>query len=316
MAESRPLVSVIVAARDAEAFVGEALSSALAQSYAPMEVIVVDDGSIDATAEVVARTASADSRVRLVRTENHGPAAARNHAAALARGELLAPLDADDLWAPDKLARQVATIQGAGSETGLVYCWTSAIDENGKVLAPLWRLRTETGDVRDLAIADGLIGNASVPLVRRSVFDRIGGYAEDLRLGEDWDFHMRAAAVTRFEVVRAPLVGYRLRAGSATSAGAWRAELAAATRKVEQLWPDAGPGLLRRRAYHIEIFLAFLAIRRGDLLAAAGLIARAGARLPERILSRETLDILALYGSHLAGAPSYAWRRPAKRPFL
>ena len=316
MAATRPLVSVIMAARDAEAFVGQALNSALAQSYAPLEVIVVDDGSIDATPEAVARIASADPRVRLVRTENRGPSAARNQAAALARGELLAPLDADDLWAPDKLERQVEAMQGAGGETGLVYCWTSAIDDGGKVLATVWRPRSETGNVRDLAIADGLIGNASVPLIRRSVFDRIGGYAEGLRLGEDWDFHMRAAAVTRFEVVRSPLVGYRLRAGGATSAGAWRAELAAATLRLREMWPDTGPALLRRRAYHIEVFLAFLAIRRGDLLAAAGLIARAGARLPERILSRETLDILALYASHLAGAPSYAWRRPTERSFL
>ena len=316
MAETTPLVSVIMAAHDAEAFVGQAISSALAQSYGPLEVIVVDDGSVDATSEVVARIASADPRVRLVTTDNRGPAAARNHAAALARGELIAPLDADDLWAPDKLERQVEAIQRANADTGLVYCWTSAIDENGKVLSPLWRPRSETGDVRDLAIADGLIGNASVPLVRKSVFDRIGGYAEDLRLGEDWDFHMRAAAVTRFEVVCSPLVGYRLRVGSATAAGAWRAELAAATRKVRERWPDAGPALLRRRAYHIEIFLAFLAIRRGDLLAAAGLIARAGARLPERILSRGTLGILALYASHLVGAPSYSWRRPPERSFL
>ena len=316
MASSRPLVSVVIAAHDAADFIGEALGSALAQTYTPLEVIVVDDGSTDATAEVVQALAASDPRVRLIRMENRGPAAARNRAVAAAAGELIAPLDADDLWAPDKLERQVDTLQAAGAETGLVYCWTSAIDQEGRLLAELWRHRTETGEVRDLVVADGLIGNASVPLYRRSVFDEAGGYDEDLRLGEDWDFHTRAAAVARIGLVPAPLVGYRLRPDSATSAGAWRAELAKATRKIRALWPDLAPSLLRRRAFHIEFFLTFLAIRRRAFPIASGLIMRGWAHMPGKIFSRESWDIMALYASHLVGAPAYAWDKPADRAFL
>ena len=316
MASSRPLVSVVIAAHDAEDFVAAAIGSALAQTYAELEVIVVDDGSGDATAQVVEGVAATDPRVRLIRTENRGPSAARNHAVGLARGELIAPLDADDLWARDKIERQVAAMQQAGPDVALVYGWTSAIDEQGRVLAPLWRRRSETGQVRDLVIADGLIGNASVPIFRRTLFDRVGGYDEDLRLGEDWDFHMRAAAVTGFGLVPAPLVGHRLRSGSATSAGPWRRQLGAATRKVRRMWPDVSPALLRWRAYNIEIFLAFLAIRRRAFPIASGLILKAWACRPEKIFSRDSFDIMALYASHVVGPPVYAWSRPEPRSFL
>lgn len=311
------LISVVIPAYNAERFVADAIASAISQSHDTIEVIVVDDGSTDNTAGIVEKIAAGDARVRLVRTGARGGAAkARNHGVRLAKGELVAPLDSDDLWAPDKLERQLEALREGGPEVGVVYCWTSAIDEAGRVLAPLWRPRCETGDVLGLAIVDGLIGNASVPLIRRRVLDEVGGYCESLQLGEDWDFHMRAAAVTRFGLVKAPLVGYRLWPGGATSLGDWRAELARMTARVEEMWPEAHQALKRDRAYKVEIFLAFLAIRRRRFLDAASSLLRAGAAQPRRIFSRDTLDILSLYAGHLIGLRRYAWRAPPGRAFL
>src|SRR4051812_7319537 len=101
---SRPLVSVVIPAFNAERFLGEALASVSAQTYAPVETIVVDDGSSDGTAEV----ARAHPEVALIEQENSGPAAARNRGFAASRGEFIAFHDSDDLMTPDKLAVQVS----------------------------------------------------------------------------------------------------------------------------------------------------------------------------------------------------------------
>ena len=112
-------VSVIVPAYKAQETIGAALRSALSQELAPREVICVDDGSPDATADLVAREFPG---VRLVRQENAGPSAARNRAAALAQGEWLAFLDADDVWLPQKLRLQAAAL---AAEPGIGMCSTS-----------------------------------------------------------------------------------------------------------------------------------------------------------------------------------------------
>jgi len=101
---STPLVSVIIPAYNATAFLGETLDSVLAQTYPNLEIIVVDDGSTDDTPDLLG---SYGDRIRVLRQANSGQATARNHGAREAHGELLAFLDSDDLWDPDKIARQV-----------------------------------------------------------------------------------------------------------------------------------------------------------------------------------------------------------------
>ena len=111
---ARPcLVSVLIPAFNAQATLLQTLQSVERQSFGDLEVIVVDDGSRDDTARIAADFAARDTRFRLVRQANAGAAAARNAALALARGEWIAPLDADDLWHPDKLARQVQCLKAA-----------------------------------------------------------------------------------------------------------------------------------------------------------------------------------------------------------
>src|SRR5262245_59273659 len=137
---SAPLVSVIIAAYNAERYIRTTCLSVLNQTYSAIEIIVIDDGSTDRTAAIVQALADADPRIRLVRQANRGTAAARNRAIAEARGEFIAPVDADDLWHPTKLERQVRRLQACGADTGMVYCWWAWIDANDVVLdrSPRW----------------------------------------------------------------------------------------------------------------------------------------------------------------------------------
>lgn len=172
----RPLVSVIVPAYQAEAFLGEALESALAQDRGPVEVLVVDDGSTDRTAEV-----ASTYPVRLLRSPNRGPAAARNSGLALARGEFVTILDADDVWPADRLSRQVDHLH-AHPEHGIVLGLTEIFLTPGQPRPPHWPV-AHTG--RPIPAVAGSM------LARAQVFERVGGFDEELRQCEDIDWLAR-----------------------------------------------------------------------------------------------------------------------------
>ena len=129
------LVSVIIPAFNAAAHIRQTLNSVLAQTYQAIEVIVVDDGSSDATSAIVEEFVKRDARVQLVRQSNAGVGAARNTAIRMARGKYIAPLDADDFWFPEKLEKQVACMEQCGDETGLVYCWSTLVDKDGEFVS-------------------------------------------------------------------------------------------------------------------------------------------------------------------------------------
>src|SRR5690606_15977961 len=127
-----PVVSVVVPAYNAEAYLGEALRSVLAQTYELLEVLVIDDGSQDRTADIVRELAMEDERVRLLQQSNSGVADARNLGIEHARGVYIAPLDADDLFYPQKLEAQVARMESGDEAVGVVYCWWISIDHEGR----------------------------------------------------------------------------------------------------------------------------------------------------------------------------------------
>ena len=210
---SPPMVSVIVPAYNASATVEETLRSALAQTLREIEVLVVDDGSTDGTASVVERVAEGDSRVRLIRQENAGVAAARNAAIAASRGRYVAPLDADDVWYPEKLAAQVARMERGGAGMGMVYTWMVLMDEDSRVFGEAFPCRAE-GDLYLPLVYVNFLGCASVPLFRRSALDAVGGYDPTLRARggegcEDWDISLRVAAEYAVGCAPGHLVGYR-----------------------------------------------------------------------------------------------------------
>jgi glycosyltransferase involved in cell wall biosynthesis len=173
------VVSVIIPVHNGAAFLGDAVSSALRQGKVHLEIIVVDDGSTDETADAASTWGN---QIRYVRQPQAGPAAARNHGVALSRGEVLAFLDADDVWTADKLSRQLARLGSAPPVDVVVDC-TQPVrevvrDDGRKALepcAPTWGAL--------------LLGSA---LMRRATFDAVGGFDEALFCGEDVDWFLRA----------------------------------------------------------------------------------------------------------------------------
>ncbi len=214
-----PLVSVIIPAYNAESSIHATLSSVLAQTYKNIEVLVVDDGSRDRTGGIAEAFVEKDPRVRLIKQGNAGVAAARNRAIEESRGDYVAPLDADDIWHPQKLHKQVDCLQATGPSVGLAYAWVVRIDQDDMVLDLIDIQEREDfgsveGRVLPALVYANLIGCASVPLIRRACFERVGGYSTSLRARgaqgcEDWDIHLRIAEEYDFRVVREFLVGYR-----------------------------------------------------------------------------------------------------------
>jgi Glycosyl transferase family 2 len=262
------LVSVVIGAYNAAGHIEETCRSALNQTYPALEVIVVDDGSTDQTADIVESLAASDPRIRLIRRPHLGVAAARNCAIAAAAGEFFAPLDADDLWHPTKVERQVRRLQEQGPETAMVYCWWAWIDLEGVVLdrSPRWRVE---GRVRDRLVEINFTGCASVPLYRRSCVEAVGGYDRTLHQRghqgcEDWDLVIRVAERYAVVVEPAVLVGYR-RLPDSMSAGCqtmWQSQQGMLTALADRE-ATVSPDLLRRSRGQFALHLAGLSFWSG-----------------------------------------------------
>ena len=208
------LVSVIIPAYNAEVFIERTLDSVLTQTYKNIEVLVIDDGSTDKTPEIVELVAQLDPRVILLKQPNAGVAAARNLGIEKSHGEYIAPIDADDIWYPQKLEKQVECMLKGGSSVGLVYAWSVIIDENNSILKKPSSYLHPEGNVYTALVYTNFVGNASVPLIRRSCLERVGGYNSQLRAQnaqgcEDWDICLRIAEFYQLRVVPEYLIGYR-----------------------------------------------------------------------------------------------------------
>lgn len=197
-----PRVSVVIPAYNAERFIGESVDSALAQTHPDVEVVVVDDSSTDATPHLLA---AYGDRIRVHRQSNGGAATARNTGARIATGEWLAFLDADDLWEPAKIERQLARVSCAWSYTNRTNFGT-----RGDV--PVLQsdcTAMHDGDVFARLLSEGnFITNSSV-LIRRGLFLELGGFYAALRNAEDWDLWLRVAERHPVAYCSEPLVRYR-----------------------------------------------------------------------------------------------------------
>lgn len=209
------LVSVIMPAYNAAPWIAEAVGSVLAQTWRELEVIVVDDGSKDATAEVVAGIG--DSRVRLIRQENRGAAAARNLGFVESNGDFIQYLDADDLLTPDKLLRQMEVLESA-PEGAVASCgWGRFTGEASEVVVnaePVWRVE---GPIEwlVLSLSGGGMMQPGCWLVPRILIERAGAWDERLCLHDDGEFFTRVLLqATRNCFVEGPLVHYRTVEGS------------------------------------------------------------------------------------------------------
>ncbi len=195
-----PIVSVIIPDYNARPWIRTAVGSVLDQTHPAVEVIVADDGSTDDT---LGALTGFQGRVRSLRLANRGPAAARNAGLALARGEYIMFLDADDWILPEKVRRQLACLAAAPS-IGWVYCDVAYRDENGQ---PLYHASERFGYVSRACLDGDLFpelfpGNfipMHTPLFRRQCLEMVGSFDEDPRLNgaEDWDMLLRLSVSTR-----------------------------------------------------------------------------------------------------------------------
>jgi glycosyltransferase involved in cell wall biosynthesis len=201
-------VAVIIPVYNAAAFLGETLRSALTQSYPATEIIVVDDGSTDHSLQIAHTCARGDSRVQVLQQSQRGPSAARNRGIAESRSDLIAPLDADDLWRPTKLERQVQAMRTGGSRIGLVYTWFALIDDKGRVRSTGHRPMS-CGEVFRECCRRNIVGNGSGALMRKSAILECGGYDEHLRGCEDYKLYTAIAERYLFGIVPEHLTGYR-----------------------------------------------------------------------------------------------------------
>src|SRR6266852_742264 len=200
-----PAVSVVVATYNYGRFLAGALDSALGQTIRDLEVIVVDDGSTDDTAEVMTPYLR-DQRVRYERTNHVGQPAAKNLGIQSARARLIAFLDADDLWLPEKLAKQLALLE-ADPTLGVIYSRRLLIDEQGMALEYEQPV-LHRGRVLNAMFRTNFVCFSSA-LVHRRVFKHIGLFDESLKLAIDYDLWLRAATWYGFDYVDEPLVKYR-----------------------------------------------------------------------------------------------------------
>ena len=277
-----PSVSVLVPAYNVASWVEGALASALASRDVDLEVVVVDDGSTDQTAEVAEAVAARDPRVVVVRqSENLGPSAARNVALAHATKPWVAALDADDAFAPDRLARLVALGEATGAD---VVSDDVAIVRDGEDTT--WTTMYQAFDWRraeghrltlaEFADLDWIIQ----PVFRRSFLDRYDlRYREDVRHGEDFLFYTRAL-LSGARWVTAAEAGYfyRRREGSLTLSGSHVADNLVATRAaleaVESSAPPRDVSAFRRRLAREREMTAWGGVRRAlqsDGVAAAAM---------------------------------------------
>jgi glycosyltransferase involved in cell wall biosynthesis len=211
-----PSLSVIMAVRDGARHLDEAMASILGQSRSDFEVIVVDDGSRDATPELLARWATKDARVRVVHQERCGLAASLNRAASLARGHYLVRQDADDISHPERLARQIAQLEYE-PDLAAVGSAVEVIDEFGSVVGAL-----PVAFGRE-AVRCGIVNARVTPVhgstvIRRTAFERVRGYREAFDASQDFDLWLRfLEAGAQLDNVADPLYRWRRHADSVSS---------------------------------------------------------------------------------------------------
>jgi glycosyltransferase involved in cell wall biosynthesis len=217
MAEMLPrLVSIIMPVYNGEQYLRQAIDSALAQSYPEWELVVVDDGSSDGTAEIV--QSYSDPRVRYTYQENRGQAAALNRGLELARGEFVTTLDADDWLPPNSLQDRLACMT-EHPEFGVVYGDGNYCNAAGETVLRFTEHMPSgvTGDVYETLIVSPFYGTGAAVLVRRQLIERFQIYYDEAIVWcQDWDFYIRLAEKAHFGFVPSVVIFYRLHSAGMT----------------------------------------------------------------------------------------------------
>lgn len=199
-----PSVSIIIATRNYARFLNGTIESVIAQTHRDWELILIDDGSIDNTSEII-EPFLIDSRISYFKTEGLGQSRAKNLGIEKTRSELIAFLDGDDQWLPRKLELQLPLF--ANKSVGVVYSRRELMDEKGDSL-PQPSAKMMRGKIYDGLLIQNTICFSSV-VVRREVFEKVGAFDPSIGLAIDYDLWLRVAREFEFDYVDEPLVKYR-----------------------------------------------------------------------------------------------------------
>jgi len=291
---SAPRVSVVMAVRDGDRWLSDAVESVLAQSETALELIVIDDGSTDRTPALLDALSRSDPRIRVFHQSPAGLAAALNRGVAEARAPYVARLDADDLAHVTRLERQVAVME-ARPEVGILGSWALEIDGAGRAIG----VREPPADhaLLQRLLAKGNPFVHSSVMARTDLLRRLGGYRVAFEGAEDYDLWLRASEVAELANVTEPLVSYRRHSDGVSCRGGLRqafsvrlAQRAAAARRLRQDDPADrldGPPDWRRTLVEGVFYADDVALYRwldtadevlthGDSTHGAALIERAG----------------------------------------
>jgi len=292
-----PRVAVVIPCYNREKYIRQAVDSVLAQDYPETSLIVVDDGSSDRSRQVLESYGDQLKVLTHPNGENRGQSASINLGLACSESEYVAILDSDDWWATEKLSLQVSYLE-AHPEVGLVYGNGYQVTEVGE---RKWRMygsdhREDSDPARVLADCYFLVPNNS--LVRRSVFNDVGGFDETLRAAQDHDIAIRIAEVTRIGYIPEVLFFYRRHADSISNKGTktrWVNGFRI-LKKAAQRYPYRRRDIRRRRAV--------LHFRLGQVLAAERAWFRAGVHFLQAFINDPRRAIGVITGREPVSPPS------------
>jgi len=286
-----PRISIVLATHNQARWLPETITSVRAQTLTDWELLVVDDGSTDDTAEVAAR-AGADTRIRYLPGARRERAAARNRGIAAAKSNLVAFLDGDDLWHPEKLARQTAALDAA-PDAALCYTVARYVDATGARLGIRRPPVLLEGEIFPALMRANRMILASV-LVRQSALDEAGAFDERLpAFGcEDWDLWLRIARFFPVVAVRDELTYYRRHAGNTARARVLESGLAVVDKHYADPTTPAVARLSRSAARARLLWYHAGAAVEDRRMTGLGLAARAMAAAPSSLASRPAAGAL------------------------
>lgn len=300
---SIPTVSIIMPAFNAASTIGESIESVKAQSLKDWELIIVDDGSSDRTAAVAQAYARADARICVIERCNRGPSVARNAGAELARGDVLAFLDADDLWAPERLHGLCVKLADT-PRAGIVFSRTRFVDAvtgRSGTLTP-FRASLSASDI----MAENALCSTSNIVCRRRVFLDSGGFRAGLNFAEDQDWLLRIALEDAWQIVGVDEEWFFYRSDPNSQSGDLEAMRRGWFRLVETAcreYPKNAPAIVRQAYGPIHRQLARRALRSRQPQSAIRYLFAGVRRDPALFIREPKRTILTLVGTLLFFIP-------------
>jgi len=287
-------VSAVIPVKNRPTLIIQAIKTCLGQTVQPDEIIVVDDGSDDATPEIVMELARAESRVKLVRREASGGAAtARNDGAAQASGTWLAFLDSDDRWHEEKTARQL-DLAAQHPDAPAIFCGIRYVYSERK---PRIGIPLPIVGPRELAVSN-VLATTSTAFIRKERFDALKGFDVGLPTCEDWDLFYKLSKLGPLPVAQAPLVEYTYEATNKLSRD-WTKLIIGHELVFARISAESAAGGLRRLAALHDLKRAELHIRvTGEALKALRFIWSALSQSPSAEVLRRAAHLMGLMTAH------------------